>query len=129
MVSGTPLSGLKLLVVEDVVDNQDLFRIFLESAGASVEIAVNGQRALSQVSPQSHFDLIIMDIQMPVMDGLTATRQLRAAGVKVPIIAVTAHALPEEVLKSKAAGCNEHIAKPVSSQTLVAAIMRAVGRE
>ena len=129
MVSATPLSGLKLLVVEDVVDNQDLFRIFLESAGASVEIAVNGQRALSQISHQNHFDLIVMDIQMPVMDGLTATRHLRAAGVKVPIIAVTAHALPEEVLKSKAAGCDDHVAKPVSSQTLVAAIMRAVGRE
>jgi CheY-like chemotaxis protein len=69
-----------------------------------------------------------MDIQMPVLDGLSATRQIALNGIKTPVIALTAHAMPEEVAKSKAAGCVDHIAKPVSSKVLVAAITRAVGR-
>lgn len=120
------LSGLKFLVVEDVADNQDLFRIFLETAGAEVDIAVDGTDAISKA--HADYDLILMDIQMPVLDGLSATRELRARGLRMPIIALTAHAMPEEVSKSKEAGCNDHVAKPVSSQTLVASILRALGR-
>ncbi len=120
------LNGLEILVVEDVIDNQDLFRFFLEAAGASVEIAVNGQQALDKAS--SKYDVILMDIQMPILDGLSATRELRVRGFATPIIALTAHAMPEEVAKSIAAGCVDHVAKPVSSSTLVAAIARAVGR-
>jgi len=120
------LSGLEILVVEDVIDNQDLFRLFLEAAGARVDIAVNGQEAVEKAS--DGYDVILMDIQMPILDGLSATRTLRTNGVATPIIALTAHAMPEEVAKSKAAGCVDHVAKPVSSSTLVAAISRAVGR-
>lgn len=120
------LNGLEILVVEDVMDNQDLFRLFLEAAGAQVDIAVNGQEAIEK-APEG-YDVILMDIQMPVLDGLSATRLLRTNGVVTPIIALTAHAMPEEVAKSKAAGCVDHVAKPVSSSTLVAAISRAVGR-
>ena len=120
------LSGLKVLVVEDVIDNQDLFRIFLESAGATVDIAVNGRDAVAKASDL--FDVILMDIQMPVLDGLSAARELRANGLRLPIIALTAHAMPEEVQKSKAAGCNDHVAKPVSSKVLVAAILHSLGR-
>lgn len=121
------LSGLEILVVEDVIDNQDLFRFFLEAAGAGVDIAINGQDAVDK-APKRPYDVILMDIQMPVLDGLSATRALRSAGLTVPIIALTAHAMPEEVAKSKAAGCVDHVAKPVSSQVLVAAITRALGR-
>ena len=121
------LSGLEILVVEDVIDNQDLFRLFLEAAGAVVDIAVNGQEALVK-APLKAYHVILMDIQMPILDGLSATRALRAAGVMTPIIALTAHAMPEEVAKSKAAGCVDHVSKPVSSSTLVAAINRAVSR-
>jgi CheY-like chemotaxis protein len=120
------LNGLEILVVEDVIDNQDLFRFFLEAEGAVVEIAVNGQEALEKASKT--YDVILMDIQMPVLDGLSATRELRGRGIATPIIALTAHAMPEEVAKSKAAGCIDHVAKPVSSSTLVAAVSRAVGR-
>ncbi len=120
------LNGLEILVVEDVMDNQDLFRLFLEAAGAQVDIAVNGQEAIEK-APEG-YDVILMDIQMPILDGLSATRQLRTSGVVTPIIALTAHAMPEEVAKSKAAGCVDHVAKPVSSATLVDAISRAVGR-
>ena len=121
-MSNKPLSGLAILVVEDVVDNQDLFRIFLESAGARVDIAVNGADGSSR--DFSGYDLVIMDVQMPVLDGLSATRMIRAKGVKIPIIALTAHAMPEEVLKSKEAGCTDHVPKPVSSATLIAAVLR-----
>ncbi len=124
MSSRPPLTGLKLLVVEDVVDNQDLFRIFLESAGATVDIAVNGAEAVKNAS--SDYSVILMDVQMPVLDGLSATRQLRARGLTMPIIALTAHAMPEEVLKSKNAGCTDHIAKPVSSKILISSILRAL---
>jgi CheY-like chemotaxis protein len=120
------LSGLKILVVDDVADNQDLFRLFLESAGASVDVAVNGQDGVTKAN--EGYDCILMDIQMPVLDGLSATRQIALNGIKTPVIALTAHAMPEEVAKSKAAGCVDHIAKPVSSKVLVAAITRAVGR-
>ncbi len=120
------LKGLAILVVEDVTDNQDLFRFFLEAAGARVEIAVNGQQALERASDK--YDVILMDIQMPILDGLSATRELRVRGLSVPIIALTAHAMPEEVAKSIAAGCVDHVAKPVSSATLVKAISKAVGR-
>ena len=120
------LNGLEILVVEDVTDNQDLFRFFLEAAGAHVDIAINGQQALDKAN--GDYDVILMDIQMPVLDGLSATRELRARGIETPIIALTAHAMPEEVAKSMAAGCVDHVAKPVSSSTLVNAISRAVGR-
>lgn len=120
------LAGLDVLVVEDVTDNQDLFRLFLEAAGAVVDIARNGAEALEKAP--AGYDVILMDIQMPILDGLSATRQLRERGVTTPIIALTAHAMPEEVAKSKAAGCIDHISKPVSSQTLITAITKAVGR-
>ena len=120
------LTGLEILVVEDVTDNQDLFRFFLEAAGAVVDIAVNGEDGVTKAS--KGYDCILMDIQMPVLDGLSATRQIVSNGIKTPVIALTAHALPEEVAKSKAAGCVDHVAKPVSSKILVAAISRAVGR-
>jgi two-component system sensor histidine kinase/response regulator len=120
------LNGLEILVVEDVVDNQDLFRLFLEAAGARVDIANNGQHALEIVCDK--YDVILMDIQMPVLDGLSATRALRGRGIETPIIALTAHAMPEEVAKSIAAGCVDHVLKPVSSSKLVAAISRALGR-
>lgn len=122
----TKLSGLKILVVEDVSDNQDLFRHFLEAAGASVDIAVNGQDGVDLAA--AGYDVILMDIQMPVLDGLSATRQLILNGISTPVIALTAHAMPEEIAKSKAAGCVDHILKPVSSLALIAAVARAVGR-
>lgn len=118
-----PLAGVKLLVAEDVLDNQDLFRIVLESAGAEVHIAENGVEAVKRASAE-HFDAILMDVQMPLMDGLSATRKLRESGTKIPIIALTAHAMPEEVAKSHAAGCNDHVSKPIKASVLVSALLK-----
>lgn len=117
------LLGKKILVAEDVLDNQDLFRIVLESAGAVVEIVSNGKEAVDKATG-AEFDAILMDVQMPLLDGLSATRQIRAAGAKLPIIALTAHAMPEEVAKSIAAGCDDHVSKPITSRTLISSLLK-----
>jgi CheY-like chemotaxis protein/two-component sensor histidine kinase len=122
-----PLENVRLLVAEDVLDNQDLFRIVLESAGAEVHIVANGEEAVKQATTQS-FDAILMDVQMPLLDGLSATKKIRAAGATLPIIALTAHAMPEEVAKSKAAGCDDHVSKPISANTLISAVLRHLHR-
>lgn len=118
------LSGLKILLAEDVVDNQKLVSLYLTSAGVSeIQIAKNGNEAVSKAL-NKEFDLILMDIQMPEMDGLQATQKLRKAGYKKPIIALTAHAMFEEVDKTLKAGCNGHLAKPISKETLVETIIQ-----
>ncbi len=122
-----PLGGVKLLVAEDVLDNQDLFRIVLESAGAEVHIVENGAEAVARVASDV-FDVVLMDVQMPVMDGLTATRKIRETGSKIPVIALTAHAMPEEVAKSKAAGCNDHVSKPIKANGLIQSILQVLNR-
>lgn len=120
-----PLDGVKLLVAEDVIDNQDLFRIVLESAGATVEIVSNGEEAVTRACEEK-FDAILMDVQMPLLDGLSATRKIRASGGTMPIIALTAHAMPEEVAKSKAAGCDDHVSKPITTGILISSILRHI---
>lgn len=117
------LSGIKILLADDTPDNQVLVRAFLRRAGANVEIARDGEQALAKAS-QGEFDLILMDIQMPRMDGLEATRLLRAEGYKSPIIALSAHAMSEEVQRSLEAGCQAHLTKPVAQQHLVNEICR-----
>lgn len=116
-----PLQGFRILVADDVTDNQILIRYYLEAAGANVEIANNGEEAL-QKSLMRFYDVIIMDIQMPKMDGLQATKKLRAKGYSYPILALTAHAMHEEVIRSLEAGCNEHLTKPIERHALIAAI-------
>lgn len=117
------LHAARVLVVDDVVDNQDLMRIFLESAGARVDVAGNGEEAISKALHRE-YDLVLMDIQMPVVDGIQATKRLRTKGYARPILALTAHAMKEEVARSIAAGCDEHLTKPITKQKLVAAVQR-----
>lgn len=115
---GRALSGMKVLVVEDSVDNQNLFQLLLERAGARVEIANNGiegvQRALTQ-----NYDVVLMDVQMPKMDGHEATRTLRKQNYGIPIIALTAHAMKEERERAKHSGFNEFLTKPVLQDQLI----------
>ncbi len=118
------LTGFRILVADDIADNQILIRYYLEAAGAQVEIANNGEEAL-QKSLSSFYDVIVMDIQMPKMDGLQATKKLRAKGYCLPILALTAHAMSEEVTRSLEAGCNKHLTKPIERQDLIAAIAGA----
>jgi signal transduction histidine kinase/CheY-like chemotaxis protein len=119
------LESLRILVVEDVEANQKMVRLFLKRAGAEVETAENGQVALDWVARQP-FDLIFMDMQMPVMDGYTATRRLREQGVTIPIIALTAHAMDGDEAKCRAAGCSGYLTKPIDPARLVKAAAEAV---
>ncbi|MBX2986961.1 MAG: response regulator [Bdellovibrionaceae bacterium] len=112
------LRGLRLLLVEDSADNQFLVRHFLTHAGADVEVASNGEEGV-QKALTGDYHLVLMDIQMPIMDGYEACRVLRGKGYQIPIVALTAHAFKEEVEKSLASGCNSHLAKPIDRHHLV----------
>jgi len=124
-------SGMRLLLVEDNEMNQQVARELLESAGAAVTIANHGGEAvkLLQAGPESPaFDAVLMDLQMPEMDGFTATRLLRADPrfQSLPIIAMTAHALTEERQRCLDAGMNDHVTKPIEPDALFAALKRWV---
>lgn len=117
------LSGLTLLLAEDSPDNRAVLQAFLRKTEAKLIFAEDGIEAVRRAKNEK-FDLILMDIQMPELDGLSATRELRRAGLAVPIVALTAHALPEEIKRSHEAGCNGHLTKPINRDELVSAILR-----
>lgn len=121
-------STRRILLVEDVALNRKIAEALLKKVGLQVEVAVNGAEAVErlQQTAQPTIDLVLMDIQMPVMDGLTATRKLRAdpRSAKLPIIAMTAHAMSEDREESRAAGMNEHLVKPIVPADLYAALAR-----
>ncbi|WP_240473380.1 response regulator [Ferrimonas senticii] len=108
----TPEQGQRILLVEDNLINQQVATELLKSAGYHVTLAENGQIAVDLVAADN-FDLILMDIQMPVMDGLQAAALIRASHPDLPIIAMTAHAMSGDRDKSLAAGMNDHITKPI----------------
>lgn len=116
---GENLLGLNILLVEDNLVNQLVATKLLESLQATVVIAQNGQEALEKL-PSQAFDIVLMDIQMPIMDGLTASERIRALPQynALPIIAMTAHAREEDIQQCMAAGMNLHIAKPISFHVL-----------
>ena len=113
------LSGKRLLLVEDNEVNREIATLILESFGFTLECAENGRQAVEMVSSSwpGHYDAILMDIQMPVMDGYAATRAIRALDnpelAQVPIVAMTANAFAEDVRAAHDAGMNGHIAKPL----------------
>lgn len=119
--SATKIDNIKILLVEDSPDNQDFIKRVLEKRGAVVDTADNGKEGV-QKAISGAYDVVLMDMQMPVLDGYAATKNLRALGFKKPILALTAHALAEERLKTKDAGCNAHITKPIDTNLLVEAI-------
>ncbi len=121
-----PLAGLRLLVVEDNEINQILARDLLETAGASVVIASDGHEAIKLCATREPpFDLILMDVQMPGLDGHATTRVLRAEPktAQTPIIAMTAHAFDAERKKCLASGMNAHVSKPISPPELVQTVL------
>ncbi len=119
------LDGVRVLLAEDNLDNEELITKCLVRAGASVEAAHDGAEAvkLAELRP---FDVVLMDIQMPVLDGYEATRRLRAAGLKIPIFALTAHAMVEERQKCAQAGCTDCLTKPLDFAALIKAIRQKV---
>jgi two-component system sensor histidine kinase/response regulator len=119
------LAGRRVLLVEDNELNRDLAGELLVDLGISVTIAVNGQEGVDRVLAKT-FDLVLMDIQMPVMDGLAATRLIRADQrfLKLPIIAMTAHAMIGDYKKSLDAGMNDHLTKPINPDTLRKALLK-----
>ena len=107
-----------ILLVEDGADNQRLLQMQLADAGAVVTSALNGQIAVDIANTRT-FDLILMDMQMPVMDGFAATTELRRRGVATPIIALTAYAMAEDREKCLACGCSGYLSKPVEGASLL----------
>lgn len=121
------LSGRKVLVVEDSEDNQLLVKLFLTREGVKVDFANNGLEGLNQAMAHDDYDAILMDMQMPVMDGYRATQELRQRGYSKPIIALTAHAMKEDRERCLRAGCSDYMTKPVDSKMLTETITRHVG--
>jgi CheY-like chemotaxis protein/anti-sigma regulatory factor (Ser/Thr protein kinase) len=130
VVAGVPgiLAGHRILLVEDNDINKMIALEMLEETGVDVDVAVNGAEAIAQAQRQQ-YELILMDVQMPIMDGYEATRRIRALGGEfksIPIIAMTAHAFEGDSGKSLEAGMDYHIAKPFEPDDLIAIIVRFI---
>jgi CheY-like chemotaxis protein len=127
-VAEAQLHGTRILLAEDAPDNQRLLKIILERAGAEVTLAEDGLAAVEQAvrarQAGTPFDAVLMDIQMPRVDGFEATRELRAAGFDQPILALTAHATAEDRLRCLEAGCDDYVAKPIDRRALLSTLSR-----
>jgi PAS domain S-box-containing protein len=119
------LTGVRILLAEDGFDNRELIQTFLGRVGAKVETAVNGCIAV-QKAGETPFDLILMDMNMPEMDGYEATRLLRDRGHKGPIVALTANAMVGDSDRCREAGCNEYLTKPIDRRRLIQTVVELV---
>lgn len=115
------LPGVRILIVDDGEENRELVRLVLEDAGALTEQAENGQIALDKAQTLA-YDLILMDLQMPVMDGETATRHLRRQGIDTPVVALTAHAMKGFEQDVLSAGFTAYLTKPIDLDRLMATV-------
>lgn len=117
------IENKNILVVEDSLDNQMLIEFYLTKNKANVVFANNGLEGV-EAALKGNFDLILMDIQMPVLDGYAATEELRRQGVAIPIIALTGYAMKEDQDKCMRVGCNEFLAKPIHKDKLLATLAK-----
>ena len=136
-----PTLNCRILLAEDGPDNQRLLTLVLKKAGATVVVAHNGREAVEMVlasqpgkgrrrnDPTEPFDIVLMDIQMPEMDGYQATRRLRQEGITTPIIALSAHATTHATHRCLDAGCDDYLAKPIDREALLHKIAKYVGKE
>jgi CheY-like chemotaxis protein len=131
-IAPLPLAGIDVLIAEDGVDNARLWRHHLEQAGAEVWQASNGREAVGLVRAadmgvlERPFDIVLMDMEMPIMDGVEATQQLRAEGFRLPIVGLTAHSDVATRTKLLDAGCNDCATKPISRAGLTRLILAHV---
>ncbi len=123
----TDLKGVRILLAEDSYDNRILIESFLRMAGGQVTSVANGRAAVDAALAQP-FDVILMDINMPEMDGYQATRLLRARGYDRPILALTASAMPGDREQCRQAGCNDHLTKPIRRAHLLRAVADCLGK-
>lgn len=121
--SGPLLKSWKILITEDNKDIQQILKKIVEDAGASTEIANNGQECLDLVK-EINFDIVLMDLQMPVMDGFEAIERLRSDGFKRPIVVVTAYAISNERERCIKAGCTDFVTKPINADILLRTLAR-----
>lgn len=119
------LQNAKILLVEDVVENQALIKNYLKSIECDLDIASDGEEALIKLDT-GRYDLILMDLQMPKVDGYEATYRIRKSGIKTPIIALSAHSMKEDVQRCLNSGFNDHLSKPVRSQDLLLKINQEI---
>lgn len=112
------LSGGKVLLVEDGDTNRRMIQLLLKRANLDADVAVNGQEGMEKVIAGS-YDVVLMDMQMPIKDGYTATRELREMGYKLPIVALTAHAMEGDRQKCLDVGCSDYLTKPIGEERLI----------
>ena len=116
---------MRILIIEDTEDNRTILRDLFESVGYTVLEATNGEEGIASAERERP-DIILMDIQLPVLDGYEATRRIKAipALSGIPIIAVTSHALSDDERKARAAGCDDYVAKPFSPRAMLAKVQQ-----
>ena len=124
------LAGSRILLVEDNETNQEIITGLLENSGIHITMASNGREAVALFeNDPAAFELILMDVQMPVMDGYEATAIIRKRSESIPIVALTANAMREDVQKSEAVGMNAHLNKPIEVEKLYALLLRFISRK
>lgn len=124
------LKGSSVLIVEDNILNQEVLTGMLSPSGILIDKANNGQEAIDKYKlKQNLYELILMDIQMPIMDGLEATKEIRKLNTTIPIIALSANALKDDEKKSKNAGMNEHLTKPIDPEKLYEILLKYISQK
>ncbi len=124
------LSGSHIILTEDNETNQEIILGLLEDSGIIINIALNGQESVNKYRANpTQYELIFMDLQMPVMDGYEATRLIREEDSEIPIVALTANAMVEDIEKTKAVGMNEHLNKPIEVEKLYETLLRYLSKK